>query len=62
MPFFFFFAAAKRTNNQAHIGWMLWDVPLYRIVSKFKPTRFGSRKSFRWESHVPSPTYIVLEE
>ena len=35
--------------------------PLYLIVSKFKPTRFGSRKSLRVASHVPSPTYMVFE-
>ena len=35
--------------------------PLYLIVSKFKPTRFGSRKSLRLASHVPSPTYMVFE-
>lgn len=36
-------------------------LPLYRIVAKFNPTRFGNRKLLRWVSHVPSPTYIVLE-
>ena len=37
-------------------------VPLYRIVSKFSPTRLGSKKSLRFESQVPSPTYNVFEE
>jgi len=32
------------------------------MVSKLRPWRFGSRKVFRWESHVPSPTYMLLEE
>jgi hypothetical protein len=35
--------------------------PLYLIVSKFNPTRFGSKKSLRLASHVPSPTYMVFE-
>lgn len=35
---------------------------MYCIVSKFSPTRFGSRKVFRDESHVPSPTVRVFEE
>ncbi len=38
------------------------EIPLYLIVSKFNPTRFGSRKSFRVASHVPSPTFMVLDE
>jgi hypothetical protein len=36
--------------------------PLYLIVSKLRPIRFGRRKVLRSVSHVPSPTYIVLEE
>ena len=35
--------------------------PLYCIVAKFKPCRFGSRNVFRDESQVPSPTLMVLE-
>lgn len=38
------------------------DLPLYRIVSKLTPTKFGSRKVFLVKSHVPSPTTIVSEE
>ncbi len=34
---------------------------MYLIVSKFNPKRFGSRKSLRLASHVPSPTYMVFE-
>jgi len=37
------------------------EVPLYLIVAKFKPWRLGSRKVFRCESQVPSPTNIVGE-
>ena len=37
-------------------------IPLYRIVAKFNPTRFGSRNVFFVVSHVPSPTVIELEE
>jgi hypothetical protein len=37
-------------------------VPLYLIVAKFNPTRFGRRKVFFSVSHVPSPTNKVLEE
>jgi hypothetical protein len=37
-------------------------LPLYLIVAKFKPTRFGRRKVFFPVSHVPSPTCNVLEE
>lgn len=37
-------------------------VPLYCMVAKFRPTRFGNKKSFLSESQVPSPTYMVLEE
>ena len=36
-------------------------VPLYRIVAKFNPTRFGSRNVFLVVSHVPSPTVIEFE-
>lgn len=36
--------------------------PLYRIVAKLSPTRFGSKKVFLSVSHVPSPTYNVFEE
>lgn len=36
-------------------------IPLYRMVSKFKPWRLGSKKVFRCESQVPSPTNIVGE-
>ena len=32
------------------------------MVSKFKPTRLGSKYVFLEESHVPSPTYIVSDE
>ena len=46
-----------------HVGPLCAGViPLYRIVAKFNPTRFGSRKVFLVESHVPSPTVIVFEE
>ena len=38
------------------------DIPLYCIVSKFSPTRFGSKNEFFVKSHVPSPTVMVLEE
>ena len=38
------------------------DKPLYRIVSKFNPTKLGNRKSFLVASQVPSPTSIVFEE
>jgi hypothetical protein len=31
------------------------------MVAKFSPIRFGSRKSFLVESHVPSPTLMVSE-
>lgn len=31
------------------------------MVSKFKPWRLGSKKVFRCESQVPSPTNIVGE-
>ncbi len=37
------------------------DLPLYCIVSKLRPTRFGSRKVFLVKSHVPSPTVMVFE-
>lgn len=37
-------------------------IPLYRIVAKFNPTRFGSRNVFFVVSHVPSPTVIEFEE
>ena len=37
-------------------------IPLYRIVAKFNPTRFGNRNVFLVESHVPSPTVIEFEE
>lgn len=37
-------------------------IPLYRIVAKFNPTRFGSKKVFFVASHVPSPTVIEFEE
>jgi hypothetical protein len=37
-------------------------IPLYLIVSKFSPTRFGSKKSFLPLSQVPSPTFRVFEE
>jgi hypothetical protein len=37
-------------------------VPLYLMVAKFSPTRFGRRKVFFPVSHVPSPTCNVLEE
>jgi hypothetical protein len=36
--------------------------PLYLIVAKFRPTRFGRRKSSLELSHVPSPTCKVLDE
>ena len=36
-------------------------LPLYRIVSKLRPTKFGSRNVFLEVSHVPSPTIIVSE-
>lgn len=36
-------------------------LPLYRIVSKFKPIRFGKRKVFLVKSQVPSPTTKVSE-
>lgn len=46
-----------------HVGPVSADViPLYRIVAKFNPTRFGSRNVFLVESHVPSPTVIEFEE
>lgn len=32
------------------------------MVSKFSPTRLGSRKLFRVKSHVPSPTTMVSDE
>jgi len=35
--------------------------PLYRIISKLNPTRFGSRNVFLVKSHVPSPTTMVFE-
>ena len=38
------------------------NLPLYRMVSKFSPTRFGSKNVFRCESQVPSPTYMLLDE
>jgi hypothetical protein len=31
------------------------------MVSKFSPTKLGSKKVFLVESHVPSPTVMVLE-
>ena len=37
-------------------------IPLYRIVAKLNPTRFGSKNVFFVESHVPSPTVIRFEE
>lgn len=37
-------------------------MPLYRIVSKGKPMRFGSKKSFLVKSHVPSPTTKLSDE
>lgn len=37
-------------------------LPLYCIVSKFNPTKFGNRNVFLDASQVPSPTYIVFEE
>ena len=42
----------------------VWDAgcsPLYCMVSKLRPTRFGRRKLFLVKSHVPSPTSIVSE-
>lgn len=35
---------------------------MYCIVSKFNPTRLGSRNVFLVKSHVPSPTTMVLDE
>jgi hypothetical protein len=37
-------------------------LPLYLIVAKFNPTKFGRRKVFFSVSHVPSPTCSVFEE
>lgn len=37
-------------------------IPLYCMVSKLRPWRFGSRNVLRCESHVPSPTYILSDE
>lgn len=36
--------------------------PLYCMVSKGKPMRFGSKKSFLVKSHVPSPTTKLSDE
>ena len=38
------------------------DVPLYCVVARFRPCKLGSKKVFLWESQVPSPTYMVLDE
>ena len=35
---------------------MHMPIPLYRIVSKFKPCKFGKRNVFLELSHDPSPT------
>lgn len=35
--------------------------PLYCMVSKFSPTKLGNKNVFLVESHVPSPTFRVLE-
>ena len=40
----------------------LTSSPLYLIVAKFRPTRFGNRKSSLELSHVPSPTCNVFDE
>jgi hypothetical protein len=40
----------------------LLSSPLYLIVAKFSPTRFGKIKSSLELSHVPSPTCRVFEE
>lgn len=37
-------------------------IPLYRIVSKLRPWRLGSRNEFFSKSQVPSPTVKVLDE
>ena len=36
-------------------------IPLYRMVSKFSPTKFGSKNVLVELSHVPSPTVMVSE-
>lgn len=37
------------------------DLPLYCIVAKFSPCKFGNKKVFLSAIHVPSPTSMVLE-
>ena len=37
------------------------SLPLYRMVSKLRPCKFGSRNVFFEKSHVPSPTTILSE-
>src|SRR4051812_4128343 len=39
-----------------------FHIPLYRIVSKLRPWRLGSRNEFFSKSQVPSPTVKVLDE
>lgn len=37
------------------------NLPLYLMVAKLSPTKFGSKNVFLVVSQVPSPTVIVLE-
>jgi hypothetical protein len=39
-----------------------FPMPLYCIVAKLRPWRFGKRKEFRSVSQVPSPTNMVSLE
>lgn len=49
---------SQDTSVQSHVP----DIPLYRIVSKLRPWRLGSRNEFFSKSQVPSPTVKVLDE
>lgn len=49
--------------SDSHVGLeCVCGIPLYRIVAKLSPTRFGNRNVFFVVSHVPSPTAIEFEE
>lgn len=55
--------ACMGIKSQVYIGTgQVWAISLFNcIVAKFSPWRLGRRKVFLVESHVPSPTNMVLE-